>query len=345
MSSSVSHDVSQAHRYPDVVLYHLRFDLKLENGREYLPAYLGSTFRGIIAASFRNLVCLTQAPVCKGCEFLNYCAYPYMFETLAPVDLPKPLRRRFHQAPRPYILDLPRVYRGEAMLTLGITLVGRAIDYLPYLIYVIQQAGQNKGLGKSQVPYRLTRVTDYGTQNGNVIFNAERGMLSADVEPITLSDLHEPSDAGTEELSLEFITPLRIKKYGAIQENARRIDFSVLIDLLLRRLQALSLFHCGREWAPNNIPCEVAREVQVSATDLRLQKLQRYSARQQRKLPLDGLVGTITFRGSIGQFLPLIKMGSFVHVGAGTAFGLGRYHLKQPSLQQSRDDYGKQIYA
>lgn len=208
------------------------------------------------------------------------------------------------------------------------TLVGRAIDYLPYLIYGIQQAGRNKGLGKSQVPYGLTRVVDCGTPDSTVIFDAKNGMRSADIQPITLSDLYKPNDAGTEELSLEFITPLRIKKYGAIQEDTSRVNFRVLMDLLWRRLSSLSLFHCGREWVPNNIPCEVVREVQVCSTDLRLQKLQRYSARQQRKLSLDGLVGTITFRGSMGTFLPLIRMGSFVHIGAGTAFGLGKYHLK-----------------
>jgi hypothetical protein len=200
---------------------------------------------------------------------------------------------------------------------------------------VIQQAGQNKGLGKSQVPYCLIRVTDYGAPEGTVIFDAKGGMLAGDIQPITISDLHEASDSGTEELILEFLTPLRIKKYGAIQEDANRINFGLLIDLLLRRLDSLSLFHCEQEWVPNNLLRETAQEVRVSSTDMHFHKLQRYSLRRQRKLSLGGLVGTMTFCGeTLGQFLPILKMGSYVHVGVGSAFGLGRYHVKQPAHQQ-----------
>ena len=77
---------------------------------------------------------MTQAPVCDGCLLLNRCAYPYMFET-PPPHMPEALRKRFHQAPRPYVFQVPSVYRGEPTLSLGLVLVGRAIDYLPYIMY------------------------------------------------------------------------------------------------------------------------------------------------------------------------------------------------------------------
>jgi len=311
--------------YPDLRLYHFQLELELKHGREALPAYLGSTFRGMIASSFRQLVCITQAPVCDGCILLSHCAYPYMFETFAPVDLPKPLQKRFQQAPRPYIFDVPLAYQGESTLTLGLTLVGKAIDYLPYFIYAIEEASKKQGLGKSRVPYHLTKVTSCAGSDAAVIFDAERGVVSEAVQPITLNDLYDQSDTDVDELTLEFLTPLRIKKYGKIQKDESRINFYLFMNLLLGRLDSLSLFHFTHQWAPNCTLRELAREVEVSAMDLHLQKLQRYSTRREQKLSLDGLVGKITFRGPLRQFLPILKMGTYVHVGAGTAFGLGKY--------------------
>jgi hypothetical protein len=125
--------------YANLVLYDLRLELVLGEGRQSLPTYLGSTIRGMIAASFRDLVCMTQSPICEGCLLLNRCAYPYIFETPPPLHAPEALRKRFHQAPRPYVFNVPRVYQGEPTLHLGLVLIGRAIDYLPYFIYVIQE--------------------------------------------------------------------------------------------------------------------------------------------------------------------------------------------------------------
>ena len=66
--------------FPRFMLYRLRLQLALGVGRQRLPAYLGSTVRGLFAASFRHLVCVTQASVCDGCLLLHRCPYLYVFE-------------------------------------------------------------------------------------------------------------------------------------------------------------------------------------------------------------------------------------------------------------------------
>ena len=42
---------------------------------------------------------------------------------------------------------------------------------------------------------------------------------------------------------------------------------------------------------------------------------------------MHGLVGTISFAGNLGAFLPVLRLGEYLHIGAGTAFGLGHYRL------------------
>ncbi len=314
--------------YPKVVLYRLQLHLALGEGRERLPAYLGSTVRGILAASFRQLVCVTEAPVCDGCLLLNRCPYPYMFETPPPPHMPASLRKRFQQAPRPYVFDVPRTYRGEPILTLGLVLVGRAIDYLPYVIYVLEQTGK-KGLGHARVRYGLTSITDRAAPEAPVIYTAEHGIVQETVQPITWSDVMAPGDRDMESITLDFLTPLRIKKYGGYQDNADRIAFATLVELLLGRLEALGVFHCDADWSEYTALREAAKDIQVSGKQMQFQQLQRYSNRHKQKLPLDGLVGTLSFQGHLAPFLPLLRMGAFVHIGAGTAFGLGQYRIHE----------------
>jgi hypothetical protein len=217
-------------------------------------------------------------------------------------------------------------YSGEGLLELGLVLVGRGLDFLPYFLYVLQETGQC-GLGRARVPYRLALVSDGSVSDGPVIYRAEDGMVRDTVQPVTLADLQAPGDAQVEQVSLELQTPLRVKKYGAYQEAGGRITFRTVIDLLLGRLEALTVFHCGGAWTPQEALRDAASQVHVVAKHLTLQRLERYSNRHHQTLPMHGLLGTLSFAGHLAPFLPLLRMGQYIHIGAGTAFGLGRYHL------------------
>ena len=124
--------------------------------------------------------------------------------------MPEALQKRFRQAPRPYILEVPMAYAGEALLEVGLVLVGRGLDFLPYFLYVVQETGR-RGLGRARVPYRLVAVSDGSTAHGPVIYQAEEGMVRDTVQPVTLTHVQEPGDAQVEQLTLEFLTPLRVK--------------------------------------------------------------------------------------------------------------------------------------
>jgi hypothetical protein len=309
-----------------LVVYRFRLLLELMAGRHTLPRYLGSTIRGVFAGSFRRLVCVTRAPVCAGCVLFNRCSYPYLFETPVPPDLPETLQKRFQQAPRPYVLDVPFTYQGESSLELGLVLVGRAIDFLPYVIYVLDMAGK-EGIGSRRVPFRLLSVVDGSKTDSQVIFRADEQILREDFGALRLEEMHQACDNRVRQVCLEFVTPLRVKKYGGYQETGERITFATFMDLLLGRLEALTFLHCSGEWAPGTRLREAASQVTVVGKDLRPQRLERYANRHQQKLPLHGIVGTITFEGELAAFLPLLRIGEYLHIGAGTAFGLGQYKL------------------
>jgi hypothetical protein len=312
---------------PQLAIYRFRLLLELGEKRQTLPPYLGSTIRGIFAASFRQLVCVMHAPMCDGCLLINRCSYPYIFETPAPPHIPEPLQRRFRQAPRPYILEVPMAYGGASTLEVGLLLVGKAIDFLPYFIYVLDEAGK-QGIGRARALYRLALVTDGSRAEGVVIFDADDRILRDDFHAVRLEDLQRQGDERIEHVTLELLTPLRVKKYGSYQDTGERMEFVTLMDLLLGRIQALTLFHCGGQWVPSERLRGKARNVRMVDKNLHLQRLERYSNRRQQKLPMHGILGTMTFAGELAEFLPLLRMGEYIHIGSGTAFGLGHYQMR-----------------
>ena len=183
------------------------------------------------------------------------------------------------------------------------------------------------------MPYRLVSVRDGSAADGALIFHTDHGIVGNHVRPITMRDMQHPDDTQVQQVGMEFLTPLRLKKYGSYQERSDRLTFTMLLDLLLGRLAALNFFHCGGTWEAYDCVPAAAQAVQVVASDLTLQRLERYSNRQQHKLPLHGLLGSLHFAGLLAPFLPLLRLGTYLHIGAGTAFGLGRYRLSEKSLE------------
>lgn len=101
-------------------------------------------------------------------------------------------------------------------------------------------------------------------------------------------------------------------------------------DAVGRGASGLAGVHCG---TPVHLDARAllagTSEVRVVASDLRWHDWERYSARQQTRMALGGFVGRITFAGPLGPWVPLLKLGEVLHVGKGTAFGLGKYRLNE----------------
>ena len=101
----------------------------------------------------------------------------------------------------------------------------------------------------------------------------------------------------------------------------------MIIRGLIRRLMTLSFFHCGYE-------LEIDYKGLVERSNQNIQKLDenihwvdwsRYSHRQDTEMMLGGVIGSVTFKGNLNEFLPILSLGEYIHIGKGTAFGLGKY--------------------
>ena len=328
-----------------------------------LPEYKGSALRGGFGHAFKRAVCVVRHGECDRCLVRSQCPYQYVFETPPPSDTE--MLRKYPAAPHPFVIEPPldgrRAYTAGDRLEFGITLIGRGIDYLPYFIVSFEELGRT-GLGHARGKFRVAEV--FGeTQNGgperwSQIYAGDQKRLrddfrirsGAEITGLSQWKIEDSRSKSKEsesageiagddlssaspilnsqfQISIHFLTPTRLKFENALTSD---LEFHILIRNLLRRLSALSYFHCGRRLDLDfRGLVHRAQQVETFSRGLQWMDWQRYSARQQTTLLMGGLVGTATFRGLLTEFLPLLHLGELIHVGKGTVFGLGLYDLKE----------------
>ncbi len=216
-------------------------------------------------------------------------------------------------------------------LTFGLLLMGRATEYLPYVVYAVSEMAR-RGLGASRTPFELTEVAMIDESgNRNPIYRGEtQRVIVPDSATMKLSDLigrrldRLAFSANT--LKLKFLTPARIRVEGDLQ---LKMSFELLARNLLRRISTLAMVH-GRTQLELDYRglIALAADVSISTFALRWFDLERYSNRQRTKMNLGGFIGEVEYTGKvIKEFIPLIAAGELLNVGTGTSFGLGRYEI------------------
>jgi hypothetical protein len=253
--------------------------------------------------------------------------YAYVFETPGSAD-GSPLMRASNVA-HPFVLEPPETPEREVklgeLLSLGLVLVGRAISLAPYFLAACREMGR-QGVGRGRGQFRLERVIadDPGDPKGRIVYDGDRDLLAPAVPPWTLEDLHAGRNS-KEHVTIEFLTPTRLRQDADL---VVRPEFSTLVTALLRRIAVLAEAHCSAQPLQDaRSILATARDVRVLKTDLGWHDWERYSARQQTRMALGGFVGRITFAGPLTPWWPLLRLGEVLHVGKGTAFGLGKYRI------------------
>jgi CRISPR-associated endoribonuclease Cas6 len=310
------------HRKKTMKLAKYRFDIR-PRSELILPAYKGSTFRGGFGHAFKRAVCVDRAGECAKCKLQHKCVYSYVFETaITETDT----EARNTQVPHPFVIEPPleerQHYGTEDTISFQLILVCHAIDYIPYFIFAFEELGRI-GLGKNRGIYKLEQVISSGT-NETLIYDGN-SHIRDDTQVMDLAHLiRDISPLNYHRITLRFITPTRIKSRGKLIKD---IDFELLMRNLLRRLSWLAEVHCEAKWDLDwkELLKRAKGRVKTVRSDLQWHDWERYSQRQAKRLKMGGFMGDITFEGDLAEFLPIIKLGEFLHVGKGTVYGMGKY--------------------
>ena len=221
-------------------------------------------------------------------------------------------------------------YAPGDTLTCNLTLIGEAINVLPWLVFTFYRMGEQRiGLRNQRGRCRLEKVESLPARKdapSQTIFTSETEMLTDEGVILGLEDVMHAAPSVTDTIDLEFLTPTSIKVNGRWTSH---LTFEHLIRNLLRRIRFLNYFHCGED-LDAEVDVHALIETARAVEDIpRLQWLRRdrYSHRAEASVPMSGFVGNIRFEGELAPFLPFIRLGEYLHIGHHTAFGYGQYRL------------------
>ena len=320
---------------------HLQLQLLPEDNL-VLPAHnKGNTLRGGFGSAFRRLVCVDLRWECASCELRYTCPYTAVFNPFVPPDVGRMSGNQ--NIPRPFVFKPPRSLqtgyaRGEP-LVFELVVIGRAIDYLPYFILAFRELGA-LGFGLNRARVRLARVDALGEDGSSTPVYDATSNLVRPAAPIDLEiDTRDERRGTGDVLALDFLTPTTLRAGSAVDRDAvvvRRPQFHHVLKRLRDRLNALATFYGD---GPLDLDFkalgDAAEAVETIEDRTRWVERSRFSARRNAAHDLSGFVGSITFRGDLARFLPLLRAGEYVHVGKNAVFGNGWMQLQQPTRGES----------
>lgn len=288
----------------------------------HLPPYKGSALRGGFGQALHRVGCMGRSCPCK---LGRPCPYTYLFESPACDDQRLPSYNR--EVPHPFVIEPPLDPRGTyetgERFEFHLALIGRGNEYLPYVVTAFDELGR-MGLGKGRGRYLLNGVWGDASQDHVPIFDGVSRRFAHAIEQ-SWSPPNPVSDDDVEQVHVRFMTPTRLKEKGDLITH---LDFPVLIRALRRRIAALAYFHCGTEIpADDQTLLALVDEISTDTQELVWWDWERYSERQRQRMKLGGIVGAVTYKGTLAPFLPLLRLGELVHVGKATSFGNGQYRM------------------
>jgi hypothetical protein len=281
------------------------------------PEYKGALFRGGFGKFFRELVCETGLSECPGCPKRRGCLYSEVFETPADPERFGVLRKGTN-LPHPFVLVPPLDNStwqppGSPMI-LQLTLVNNAERLIPVFAEALDSMGRAGTYGGG---FRVVSV-ESALPPHHVLYDGSRMATSV---PLWQAE----EEAGpVEGARLEFLSPLRLRVDGRYTSQP---GFTGIVQSLLRRIHLLTVIYAGREADSGWLRplYEAADGVRTTQARFRPFLFERFSGRQERPIPMDGVVGSLAVRGDLTRLAPFLKAGQWLNVGSQTALGLGRY--------------------
>ncbi len=172
------------------------------------------------------------------------------------------------------------------------------------------------GIGRGRGKFRFI-----GLESLKADMEYEPVSLFAQPEVLSLSKLKIPSVKN--KLIIEQQIEFRTKTDKGYNDKAP--SFHIFTKRLTTRLSLLAHFHCGAEWK-DIYDDEFITEVEMKEEGTQIEHLERKTRTMNEIMNMDGPVGRFIYEGEgLNNWMPLITMGSWLHVGSTANMGLGKY--------------------
>lgn len=293
--------------------------LKIEKEVSFpmLPSFL---FRSIMGNELRKLTCLFKKRSCEDCDLKFQCPYSFVFET--PIKKDTSFLSGRNIATHPFVISTDVGIKEKATdLTLSITLIGKAVDYFPYIFYAFKQAGE-EGILRDRIKYAIRDIKLHDKSilqsDGSIDINNETEHFSVDTSL---------RGKRSQQIVIQAKTPIRMKAQGKYISN---ITYDSVINAVLRKMNILSSMY-GKTDKNEKVREQLNKFTYDHQETANFQwlDLHRYSARQRNNMKMGGIVGSLILEG---KFTPLersiLKAAELFHIGKNVSFGLGKIEVK-----------------
>lgn len=248
-----------------------------------------------------------------GCRIGSDCACNAVFgQTLAtdPFAL-----RRFQKPPLPFAFRVtPESLksRNPYETELQLAIVGDAISYLEPFVKAVQLVIENPS---GQSGWRLSCVEASATDGSRTLLplSAQLGGFSS-LPVLTFGEIMSERAPSPVKIKLCFHTPLRLLQNGS---PLRQPAFSAIAGALFRRISALAYYY-GREELSHDFKWLAEQSREITPLSSTAQWVSRGGT-------LQGVEGTLNFKGDLTGFMPFIELGSRLNIGKGGAYGAGSF--------------------
>jgi hypothetical protein len=263
-----------------------------------LPGPACAQVRGLLGERLRLLRCLTGAPRCEGCPEIAQCDFARVFDA-----------GQHDQGTPPFWLQgIPARSRLDAgeRFEARLVVLGSESHTLPYLEAALRDAWQRLGRPPHQA-------------------NATPWKPAATLQACRSTPLVTPALPPASCWRLSTCSPLVLR--DRIAEGSPACPavpaLAQILSAARRRLYRLHRAQQGGgTWPAMDLPDLTA--IGLVAGEFRPWSAARYSHRQERTMPLEGLVGEIEIEGeALLALSPLLDVLPLISVGKNTAMGLG----------------------
>jgi len=302
------------------------FDFKISfRQKTFFESYPGPFFRSVLGKVLKESLCDKKETACINCHKRDVCIYSILHDAphnkkiniefdMSETNFPKP----FFMTP---ITDYPYEYKDkDRIMTVEVVLIGNALKYLKEVVSYFSEAG-NHGVDKKRFEFDLISVSD--SLIGKEIFKNGKFLTE---KMTAYSVIPEENEMELTSIGIHLFTPLVLTSRHMLIDD---IHFSDIWTTLVRRIILLTEVYGGKMINLENVKksIDISKGVKKEQERIHLIKLSRYSATQQKIIPLSGYTGKFVFSGVPKGFLPILKMGEIIHIGKGLTSGLGKYKL------------------
>ena len=284
--------------------------------RLYLPL-LGKEY----AAACRCVLCHWPERVCETCTSQVTCGWSLVFGQKLTSD-PAALKRH-QKPPLPFVFSFPMLEffpDDHTEIVCGLVVIGQAIPFLEMLLNGFAKLLSGRSC---QVTAEIIQIAcrDYQGAVQNSVIDASfirTGNLIPENLIIASTDgLIESRIRDCSELQIRLLSPLRLLEAG---HASCSFDVCLFVRSVMRRVSSLAYYYGDVEF-----DCdfkELSRQVEnVICTD------NHFSYINIKNSKLTGLIGHGSFLGDFSRFMPFLVVGSYVHTGKGSSFGMGSYEV------------------